>query len=222
MKLVLLILLSLAAVLSITLLVVYVAGSRLPREHRSVVSATFKAPPFVVWAALTDYAAMPAWWPSLKSVRTEKLPDGTELTWNTDRHRHEIPYRTAEARVNEKLVRVIASDQLPFGGTWTFLLSPAPNGGTQLTLTEDGIIHAPVFRAIATWFIGLDATQKDFLAAFEKHLANPSDHEKRLPSQRLRQPRQFQKFTTPAAGIVGDSRHRPRYHLIERGTAFVR
>lgn len=174
MKILLFIVVGLVALFAIAALVFYIAGSRMPREHRSVVTATFKASRPTVWAAITDYAATPSWWPAVKSVRTEKLPDGTELTWNTDSHRHEIPFRTAESRVNEKLVRIIASDRLPFGGTWTFALADAPGGGTQLTLTEDGTITPPIFRAIATWFIGLDATQKDFLTNLEKHLATKS------------------------------------------------
>src|SRR5438094_4094802 len=132
MKIALLIAVGLVAVLLLTVLVFYLAGSRMPREHRSVVVATFGAARPLVWAAITDYAAMPAWWPAVKSVRTEKLPDGTELTWNRDSHRQEIPFRTTETRLNEKLVRVIASDKLPFGGTWTFTLTDAAGGGTQL------------------------------------------------------------------------------------------
>ncbi len=172
MKIFLFIVVGLVALLVVAALAFYIAGSRMPREHRSLVTATFKASRATVWAAITDYPAMPSWWPAVKSVRTEKLPDGTELTWNTDSHRHEIPFRTGESRVNEKLVRVIASDQLPFGGTWTFDLADAPDGGTQLTLTEDGTINPPIFRAIATWFIGLDATQKDFVANLQKHLTS--------------------------------------------------
>jgi uncharacterized protein YndB with AHSA1/START domain len=174
MKIALFILVGLVALLALAALAFYVAGSRLPREHRSVVTATFAANRGAVWAAITDYTAMPAWWPAVKSVRTEKLPDGTELTWNKDAHGEEIPFRTIESRVNEKLVRVIATDALPFGGTWTFALADAPGGGTQLALTEDGVITPPIFRAVATWFIGLDATQKDFVANLEKHLAKKS------------------------------------------------
>lgn len=170
MKLVLLALVSLVAVLLLAGLVLYVAGSRMPREHRSVVTATFAAGRATVWAAITDYAAMPAWWPAVQAVRFERLPDGTELAWNKDRHGREVPFRTVESRLNEKLVRLIAQDDLPFGGTWTFELADAPGGGTRLTVTEDGVIRPPLFRAIATWFMGLDATQKDFLAHLEKHL----------------------------------------------------
>ena len=171
MKVALIILLGLVALLVLAGLVFFIAGSRMPREHRSVVTATFKASRATVWAALTDYASMPTWWPTVRAIRIEKLPDGTELTWNKDKHGQEIPFRTGESRVNEKLVRVIAKDDLPFGGTWTFELSDAPGGGTQLKLTEDGFINPALFRAIATWFMGLDATQKDFIAHLEKHLA---------------------------------------------------
>lgn len=154
------------ALLALALLFFYVAGARMPRAHRSVITTKLAAPRAVVWRAITDYAAMPQWWPAVKSVRLEKLPDGTELAWNLDAHGHEIPFRTTESRENEKLVRAIAKDDLPFGGTWTFVLTDAPGGGTQLELTEDGTITPPVFRAIAKWFIGLDATQRDFV----KHL----------------------------------------------------
>ena len=174
MKITLFILLGLVALLLFVGLVFFIAGSQMPREHKSVVTATFKASRAVVWAAITDYAAMPKWWPAVQGIRIERLPDGTELTWNKDKHGQEIPFRTIESRPNEKLVRVIAKDDLPFGGTWIFELSDAPGGGTQLKLTEDGHIKPAIFRAIAQWFMGLDATQKDFVANLEKHLAGKS------------------------------------------------
>ena len=74
-------------------------------------------------------------------------------------------------RAHEKLVRVIAKDDLPFGGTWTYELADAGDGGTRLTLTEDGVIRPPIFRAMAKWFFGLDTTQRDYLTHLEQHLA---------------------------------------------------
>ena len=171
MKIVLYILAGIIGLLVLAFLILYVAGSRMPREHRTQMTKVFRSNRATVWAALTDYASMPQWWPAVKSIRTEKLPDGTELTWNTDSHGQEIPFRTGESRTNEKLVRVIAKDDLPFGGTWTYELVDAPQGGTQLTLTEDGYIKPPIFRAMARWFFGLDTTMKDFLAHFEKRVA---------------------------------------------------
>jgi uncharacterized protein YndB with AHSA1/START domain len=171
MKTALFIAMGLVAAVAIAALVIYFAGARMPREHTSRITGAFRADRAAVWAAITDYAAMPGWWPAVKAVRSERLPDGTELTWNKDAHGQEVAFRTAEARPRERLVREIAGKDLPFGGTWTFELADAPGGGTQLTLTEDGWIQPPIFRAVAKWFIGLDATQRDFMANLQKHLA---------------------------------------------------
>jgi uncharacterized protein YndB with AHSA1/START domain len=164
-------LLGLVLLLALALLALYAAGAQMPREHRSQVAVMLPASRAAVWAAITDYAAMPAWWPAVKALRTEKRADGTLLTWNMDRHGQEVPFRTGESRPPEKLVRVIATEQLPFGGTWTYELTDARGGGTQLTLTGDGFINPPMFRAMAEWFFGLENTQRDFLAHLEKHLA---------------------------------------------------
>jgi uncharacterized protein YndB with AHSA1/START domain len=171
MKVVLFSLLGLVALIGLAALVFQIAGSRLPREHRASVTVTLAASREAVWAAIMNYAAMPQWWPAVKSVRFEKLPDGTELTWNKDSHGKEIAFRTGESRVNERLVRVIVGNDLPFGGTWTFDLADAGNGTTRLTITEDGFINPPIFRAVAQWFLGLDATMRDCVTHLEKHLA---------------------------------------------------
>lgn len=173
MKTALFILLGLGVVVAVAALVFYIAGARMPREHRSVVTVRLPASRPAVWAAITDYAAMPGWWPGVQSIRREKLPDGTELTWHKNSHGREMAFRTGESRPNEKLVRIVVGENLPFGGTWTFALADAPaGGGTQLTLTEDGFVNPTLLRPIAKWFIGHDATQRDFIAYLEKHLAH--------------------------------------------------
>lgn len=171
MKILLLIVLGLAGAVILVLLGLYLAGSCLPREHRAQVTVILPVRRDVVWAALTDYAAFPQWWPAVKSVRFERRADGTELTWNTDPHGGEIPFRTVESRTGERLVRAIARDDLPFGGIWTYELTDGGPNATRLTLTEDGFIGPPLFRAVARWFIGLDATMKDFASHFEKHVS---------------------------------------------------
>ncbi|MDB6094633.1 MAG: hypothetical protein JWM32_2195 [Verrucomicrobia bacterium] len=171
MKIALSILVGLVALVLSAALFFYVVGLRMPREHRAEITVTLPASRPTVWAALTDYSTMPQWWPAVKSIRIEKLSDGTELTWNVDRHGQEIPFVTAESRLNEKLVRVIAKNDLPFGGSWTYELADAGAGQTKLTLTEDGFINPPIFRAMAKWFFGLDATMKDFISHLEPHVA---------------------------------------------------
>jgi uncharacterized protein YndB with AHSA1/START domain len=172
MKIALYVVLGLIVLAALAALVLQLAGSRMPREHRSQVTVTLPAGRAAVWSAVTDYAGMPAWWPAVKAIRMEKLPDGTELTWNTDEHGQQIAFRTREVRPRERLVReIVAQKDLPFGGTWTYEFADTADGGTRLTLTEDGFINPPIFRALATWVFGLDTTQKSYLASLQKHLA---------------------------------------------------
>jgi hypothetical protein len=48
-----------------------------------------------------------------------------------------------------RLLRMrIADAELPFGGTWTYEIRPA-DGGSTLTITEDGEVYNPIFRLIS-------------------------------------------------------------------------
>ncbi len=76
-------------------------------------------------------------------------------------HGKEIGFRTLEEKAPIHLVREIVGDDLQFGGTWTYSLA-AEQTTTRLTLTEDGFIKSPFFRAIAKLFMKPDATMRDF------------------------------------------------------------
>lgn len=151
-------------------LVLYLLGRSLPERHRMATTVRLGASREVVWDVITDYARIPEWWPAVKSSRVETRPDGEVLTWNTDGRGQKMAFHTKEEHRPARLVREIVGDQLAFGGTWTFELSQ-DGTGTQLTLTEDGFIRPPFFRAVAQYFIGLDRTQKDFLAHLERRVA---------------------------------------------------
>ena len=152
-------------------LVLYLIGRGQPERHTASRTLTVPQPRPVVWAALIDYASMPLWWPAVKAVRMETRPNGEVITWKKDRRGREIGFRTKEEKVPAKLVREIVGDDLPFGGTWTYELAEE-TGGTRVTVTEDGFIKPPLFRAIARYFIGLDATMKDFEKHFTARLAS--------------------------------------------------
>lgn len=147
-------------------------GHSLPEQHRAQITFEVAKPRDAVWAALTDYATMPQWWPAVTAVRLETKPDGEVLTVNVDKRGHEVAFRTKLEKAPARLVREIAGDNLPFGGTWSFELADGAAGRTRLTLTEDGFIKPPIFRGIARLFLKPDATMQDFAKHFTPWVAS--------------------------------------------------
>ncbi len=169
MKLAFLILGTLIFSVGLLALFLYWYGRRLPLHHRQSANADLPVPPQRVWEAITRYDEMPRWWDAVKTVETESRKDGTTVTWNVDKHGQRIGFVTEATEEPRRLVRRILDEDLPFGGSWTFELERKGNG-TKLTLSEDGFIRPPLFRAIAHLFIGMRATLEDFLKALAKHL----------------------------------------------------
>jgi hypothetical protein len=58
---------------------------------------------------------------------------------------------------------VIADSTLPFGGKWTYELTPSGTG-TMLRITEDGEVYNPVFRFVSRFVMGHTATMDKYLA----------------------------------------------------------
>jgi uncharacterized protein YndB with AHSA1/START domain len=143
---------------------VALAGSLLPKSHRASRRATFHQSPETLWRVLTDCAAMPSWRTTLRAI--ERLPDrdGHEVWQETDRRGRKLRLETVEAVPPRRLVGRIADPKLPFGGTWTYEITPVADGST-LTITEDGEIYNPVFRFVARFILGYTGTMEAYLRA---------------------------------------------------------
>jgi hypothetical protein len=117
MKILLISLGTLAGLLIFAGLVLYLIGRAQPERHTASITFTLTKSRAIVWAALTDYAAMPRWWPAVKAIRFETRTNGEVITWNSDPHGKEIGFRTKE----EKLRRISCAK------SWvTTCLSAAP------------------------------------------------------------------------------------------------
>ncbi len=147
------------------ILVVVVIGAMLPKEHVSTRAARFHQPADAIWNAITDYSKLSTWRKDV--TRVEVLPDvNGKPSWREfDAHGHAIPYEVMVMVPPRALVVRIADPQLPFGGTWTYEISPAPDGNSLLRITENGEIYNPVFRFVARFFMGYSKTQEQYLLA---------------------------------------------------------
>ena len=72
------------------------------------------------------------------------------------------PWKPGARFAPRRLVLRIATDDLPFGGTWTYEIA-AVEGGATLRITEDGFVKPALFRFMARFIFGHTATIEQYL-----------------------------------------------------------
>jgi uncharacterized protein YndB with AHSA1/START domain len=152
----------------IVALVAVVVGYLLPMSHVASRSRELTAPPDTVWRAITDIEAMPRWRPDISSVEMLPASDG-RVRWREVGSNGTITFETVESSPPTRLVSRIADETLPFGGSWTYVLTPAA-AGTRLEITENGEVRTPVFRFMSRFVFGHHATMDAYLVALDAHL----------------------------------------------------
>jgi len=156
------------AVLVAALLVVIGVGLALPRGHVAARRVRLPRPPEEVWARIRDHAAEPGW--RSKLDRVERLRDeGGRERWREVSGRSALTFETLEAQPPRRLVRRIADEKLPFGGSWTIEVT-GDGSGAVLAVTEHGEVKHPLFRVISRFVIGqtrtIDGYLRDLAASF--------------------------------------------------------
>jgi uncharacterized protein YndB with AHSA1/START domain len=155
-----------AGLLSALALVVVIVGYGLPVEHVARRTLMLSRPTDEVWNVLTDFRGQQEWRRDLEAV---DLVQGTlRETWREDMGDGAIPFETTEAIPPTRLVRTIADSTLPFGGRWVYTLE-ATDGGTRLTITEEGTIFNPVFRFVSHFFLNQAATIEGVMRSLARH-----------------------------------------------------
>lgn len=141
-------------------------GSRLPRTHHASAERTLPIPPELLWRTLTDVDRFPSWRTDVK--RVQRLPDRDgKPIWIEEGRSGKITYAVERMEAPRLLVTRIADPDLPFGGTWTLEIAPAP-GGARLRISEDGEIYNPLFRFMARFVFGYDGTINGYFSALER------------------------------------------------------
>jgi hypothetical protein len=157
MKIVLILVASLGALIALVALI----GAFLPRSHVATRAATYRQTPAELYAIVRAFEQASTWRSDLKTV--ELLPADAGRPAFREHQKHDaIAYRVLEERPGEKLVTEIADPTLPFGGTWTYVFTPAPAGST-LRITERGEVKNVIFRFVARFVIGHTGTMESVL-----------------------------------------------------------
>ena len=106
---------------------VAIIGAMLPKAHTASRTARIALPPDKLYALLSDVARYPAWRSDVKSL--ERLPDRDgRPAWVEDITGTKIAMCFERMEPPSLLIARIADPTLPFGGTWTYRIAPAPGG----------------------------------------------------------------------------------------------
>lgn len=158
-------------VLAGILILIALIGWLLPKAHTATREARFHQPPDAVWKAITDIDAMHSWRQGLKSIK--HLPDQNGMpAWVETSDSGTIPFETVASQPPSKLVIRIADPKLPFGGTWTYDITPVA-GGSSLRIREDGEVYNPVFRFLTRFVFGYYGTMDTYLKSLAKKFGEP-------------------------------------------------
>ena len=141
--------------------VMWLVGSMLPKGHSATRIARYNQPPEKIWAALTDIDAMPSWRTELKSI--QRLPEANgRPAWVETSGFGEVPLVVEQADAPRRLVTRISNPNLPFGGKWTYEITPS-GGGCTLRITEDGEVYPAHFRFMSRFIFGYTSTMELYL-----------------------------------------------------------
>jgi len=156
---------------ALLVLCVVVIGSLLPQQHVASRSASFRATPENLFSLI---AGPQGWRPDV--LRDEPVPDtkGREFRRETARNGETITYELLNRKPPQSITRRIATENLPYSGSWTISLQPQGEM-TTVKITETGQVYNPVFRFVSRFVIGHTRTIDTYLRALGK--ANGQDIE---------------------------------------------
>lgn len=141
-------------------------GSQLPVAHIAVRTTEFRQSPQQLWDVISG---PPTWRPEVERYEILSAPSQPRKWREYGRHGEKITYEVVESDPPSKLITRIADPHLPFGGTWTYQITPAAHGST-LTITENGEIYNPIFRFVSRYLQGYTATIDNYLKALHSKL----------------------------------------------------
>jgi uncharacterized protein YndB with AHSA1/START domain len=131
---------------------IFAIGFILPSHTTHTRTITLKQPPEKVFAMLADIPNMPKWNRNMEKVEILTPVDGKETTRQTFKGGMDMVITTTESSPPNHLVRALGDSNGPFSGSWTYGIAAAPDGGSQVALTEQSEIPNPFFRFMVKIF----------------------------------------------------------------------
>jgi hypothetical protein len=171
--------------------VVALIGMMLPQNHVATRMVRVRQTPEQVFAIISDVEKVPTWRADV--TRVEILPSDNGHMMFREHGSDAVTYRVETSEPPRRRVVRIADANLPYGGTWTYEVTPAAPAVTaspvtpaapansaradadaapltQITITERGEVYNPIFRFMSRFVFSHHATIDAYLTALGKKL----------------------------------------------------
>jgi hypothetical protein len=166
MKLVLFIVIGIVVGIILLAGIMALIGSRLPKSHSASRSVFLHQSPKQVYSVVRDFASAPAWRSDVKRIEVHERP-GTPLQFREEGKHGAVNFELAEDIPEQRMVTRILDTDLGYSGKWTYVFAPE-NGGTRVTITEDGEVSNVLFRFMSRYVFGQTATIDSYLNSLAK------------------------------------------------------
>ena len=146
--------------------IVALIGSRLPKSHVASRSIHLRKSPQEVYAVVRDFGSAPQWRSDVKQMEVEALP-GRPVYFREVGKNGTVNYELVEDILAQRMVTRIRDTDLGYSGQWTYFFVPE-NGGTRVTIREDGEVSNVIFRFMSRYVFGQTATIDSYLTSLAK------------------------------------------------------
>ena len=167
MKLVIYIVVAVVGSLVVLIGIVSLIGSQLPKTHVASRSILLHKSPQDVYAVARDFGSTPKWRDDVKQVEVQ-APQGGPLYFREEGKNGTVNYELVEDVPAQRMVTRIRDTDLGYSGHWTYMFVPE-NGGTRVTIREDGEVSNVLFRFMSRYVFGQTATIDSYLQSLAKH-----------------------------------------------------
>ena len=146
--------------------IVALLSSRLPKSHVASRSLFLHQSPQNIYAVVRDFESAPKWRSDVKQVEVQPQPDGRVYFREVGKN-GTINYELVEDVPAQRMVTRIRDTNLGYAGQWTYSFAPG-DGGTRVTIREDGEVSNVLFRFMSRYVFGHTATIDSYLNSLAK------------------------------------------------------
>jgi hypothetical protein len=138
-------------------------GSMLPKAHVASRSILLHRTPQEVYSVVRDFNSAPKWRADVKRIEVE-----SPVYFREEGKNGTINYELVEDVPAQRMVTRIRDTDLGYSGQWTYSFTPE-NGGTRVTIREDGEVSNVLFRFMSRYIFGQTSTMDSYLTSLAKH-----------------------------------------------------